>query len=134
MTTWLLDKLVESEQAIRIQAESLRVQIEKLAGQVVGLEAVLDDLAAVRKGLLGREGDETGGDGPAIPAENPVYRHILTGLAAARAPVRAKDLCRTLDLGAEPNEVEGMRSLLERLVARGVIIQAEPELFALRRQ
>ena len=42
--------------------------------------------------------------------------------------MRAKDLCQALDLGLEPKHIEGMRSKLKRLVARGLIVETEPGL------
>lgn len=66
----------------------------------------------------------------ALP-DNPVYQHILTALADADRPVRAKDLCQVLDLGLEPKSIEETRFKLKRLVARGLIAENEPSLFAL---
>lgn len=134
MTTLSLRSLVERERAVRIQAERLRAKIDQLAGQVVGLETALDDLAAARETLADRQVHEAGGNEPAKLLENRVYQRILAALSAASAPVCAKDLCLTLDLGTGPEVVGGMHALLERLVARDFITQVAPDLFELHRR
>ena len=96
--------------------------------------AELADLAVTRKVLLSLQ-DETERDGSAHLPDNPVYQHILTVLADADRPGPcAPRTCQTLDLGLEPNKIENMRSKLKRLVARGLIVEAEPGLFALPHQ
>uniref|UniRef100_A0AAU1HXL0 MarR family transcriptional regulator n=1 Tax=Streptomyces sp. NBC_00180 TaxID=2903632 RepID=A0AAU1HXL0_9ACTN len=44
----------------------------------------------------------TGPDRPDIP-DHPVYQQILTALAVAGRPMRARDPCRALDLPILPN-------------------------------
>jgi hypothetical protein len=128
-----LDKIVERERALRARADRLSVRIERLACQVVELEDKVGDLATTREVLLSLELDEPGGGGgPTNPPGNPVHERILAALAAVGRPVRAKALCRELEVGVERNKIEGMRSLLGRLVAHGLITEAEPGLFAIR--
>jgi hypothetical protein len=134
MTRPILDLLAEREQAVRTHADYLRVQLEQLTAQAAELEAELADLAVTRKVLLGLGAEHAEPPGPAALPDNPAYQHILTALADAGTPVRAKDLCHALDLGLEPKNIEGMRSKLKRLVARGLITEAEPGLFALHHQ
>ncbi|WP_406191744.1 hypothetical protein OG331_47700 [Streptomyces sp. NBC_01017] len=43
-----------------------------------------------------------GPDRPDIP-DHPAYQQILTALADAGRPMRARDLCRALDLPILPN-------------------------------
>ncbi|WP_141662979.1 hypothetical protein [Streptomyces sp. Wb2n-11] len=128
--TSLLDKLADREQAVRTHADSLRVQLAQLTAQISELEAELADLATTRKVLLTLAIDEHDPQPRSLP-DNPVYQHILTALADADRPVRAKDLCQVLDLGLESKNIEGMRCKLKRLVARGLIAENEPGLFAL---
>jgi hypothetical protein len=97
-------------------------------------EAEFDDLAKTRHVMLSLRVDEPAGDGPTNLHDNPVYRRVLTGLAAVGRPVRARDLCVALDLGLEPNKIRGMRALLDRLVARGLISEVELGLYALHQQ
>jgi hypothetical protein len=134
MTRPILDLLAEREQAVRTHADYLRVQLEQLTAQAAELEAELADLAVTRKVLLDLGAEHAEPPGPAALPDNPAYQHILTALADAGTPVRAKDLCHALDLGLEPKNIEGMRSKLKHLVARGLITEAEPGLFALHHQ
>lgn len=134
MTRPILDLLAEREQAVRTHADYLRVQLEQLTAQAAELEAELADLAVTRKVLLDLGAEQAEPSGPAGLPDNPAYQHILAALADSGTPVRAKDLCHALDLGLQPKNIEGMRSKLKRLVARGLITEAEPGLFALHRQ
>ena len=128
--TSLLDKLADREQAVRTHADYLRVQLAQLTAQISELEAELADLATTRKVLLTLGIDEHDPQPRSLP-DNPVYQHIFTALTDADRPVCAKDLCQVLDLGLEPKNIEGMRCKLKRLVARGLIAENEPGLFAL---
>jgi hypothetical protein len=125
-----LEKITDREQAVNATADQVRTQMDTLAGQLRELDAELADLATARKVILALGDDE-----PAHPhlPDNPVYQHILTALHDTTAPMRAKDLCRALDLGFEPAKIEGMRSKLKRLTAAGLVAEDEPGLFALPR-
>jgi hypothetical protein len=68
-----------------------------------------------------------GGDGRGLPL---AYRDVWEVLVDAGRPLRAKQLCAALGLGAEPRHVEGMGSKLKRLVGRGWLAEVEPGLFA----
>ena len=46
------------------------------------------------------------------------------------APLRARDLCLTLDLPIVPKNTENIRSKLKRLASRGILVETEPGLFA----
>jgi hypothetical protein len=130
-TASFLEMLAEREQAARAQAEYLATQIEQLTGQLRELEAHLSDLATTRGVILSlADGQARPPEPPDLP-ENPAYQNILAALAESPGPVRAKDLCQRLDLGLEPKNIEGMRSKLKRLVARGLAAESEPGLFAL---
>ncbi|MFH8656096.1 hypothetical protein [Streptomyces afghaniensis] len=71
----------------------------------------------------------TGPDRPDIP-DHPAYQQILTALADAGRPMRARDLCQALGLPILPKHTEGIRSKLKRLLSRGILIEAERGLFA----
>jgi hypothetical protein len=129
MTT-TLEKIATREQQIAETADALRTQIDTLAEHLRDLDAEASDLAVARKVILALGEDHQ--PSAALP-DNPVYQHILTVLADAKTPLRARDLCRALDLGTEPSKVEGMRSKLKRLVTTGLIVEDEPGLFTLPR-
>ena len=57
------------------------------------------------------------------------YRDVVEVLADA-GPLRARQVCQAVGVGAEPRHREGMRIKLKRLVERGWLVEAEPGLFA----
>ena len=130
MSRTALEKIADREHAVTTTAEQVSAQIHTLAERLRELEAELADLQVARKVILELGDDEPAG--PQLPG-NPVYQHILTALNDDTAPLRAKDLCRALDLGFEPSKIEGMRSKLKRLVATGLVTENEPGLFTLPR-
>jgi hypothetical protein len=129
MTT-TLEKITAREQQIASSTDALRAQIHTLTEQLRELNAEAGDLAVARKVILALGQDDPP---PAALPDNPVYQHVLTVLTDAKNPLRARDLCRALDLGTEPSKVEGMRSKLKRLVANGLVTENEPGLFVLTR-
>ncbi|GAB2964444.1 hypothetical protein GCM10023080_026960 [Streptomyces pseudoechinosporeus] len=95
------------------------------------IDVRLEGVSITRKTLLTLPlpSPATGPDRPDIP-DHPAYRQILTVLADAGRPMRARDLCQVLDLPILPKNTEGIRSKLKRLVSRGILIEPEPGLFA----
>ena len=130
MSRTALEKIADRADAVATTASQVRAQIDALVERLRELEAELADLQVARKVILALGDDEHAG--PRLP-ENPVYQHILTALNDGTAPMRAKDLCRALDLGFEPTKIEAMRSKLKRLVATGLVTEDEPGLFTLPR-
>ena len=122
MSRTTLEKITDREHAVTADADQVRAQIDTLAGRLRELDAELADLQVARKVILALGDDEPAG--PRLP-DNPAYQNILTALHDATAPMRAKDLCHALDLGASPRKVEGMRSKLKRLVTTGLVAEDE---------
>jgi hypothetical protein len=58
------------------------------------------------------------------------YRQLWPAVRDAAAPVRAQELARRLGLEPTPASVEGLRSKLKRLVARGWSTEPAPGVFA----
>lgn len=104
----ILEHIEASERELASQAEQFPAHIEELTRQ------------------LGEAAAET--ERPDIPG-HAAYQQILTALADADRPMRARDLCQTLDLPILPKNPEGIRSKLKRLVSRGILIEPEPGLF-----
>ena len=129
MTT-TLEKITAREQQIAASADALHAQIHTLTEQLRELDAEVGDLAVARKVILALGEDDPP---PAALPDNPVYQHVLTVLTDAKSPLRARDLCRALDLGTDASKVEGMRSKLKRLVTNGLVTENEPGLFVLTR-
>lgn len=55
----------------------------------------------------------------------------LAVFTSSTGRLRAKEACRALGAGTEPRHVEGMRSKLKKLVARGVPTELAAGLFEL---
>ncbi|MEY9893525.1 hypothetical protein ABIA35_004456 [Catenulispora sp. MAP12-49] len=127
-----LEKIAVREQVIATAADDLRAQIQNLTDRLRDLDAEAADLATARKFILALGEDEPPATHPGLP-DNPLYQHILTALAGADTPRRARDLCRDLDLGTEPTNIESLRYKLKRLVSTGLIDEEEPGLFAVPR-
>ncbi|MEH0548209.1 hypothetical protein QA802_35645 [Streptomyces sp. B21-105] len=109
----------------------MRAGIEELTRQLGEIDAESQNLRITRKTLLTLPlpSPATGPDRPGIP-DHPAYQQILTALAHAGRPMRARDLCQALDLPILPKNTEGIRSKLKRLVSRGILVETEPGLFA----
>jgi hypothetical protein len=125
-----LEKIADREQVVTAHAEQIREQIDQLTACLREREQELDDLATARKVIVELADEDCG---PTLP-DNPAYQQILAALTDATRPLRARDLCQTLDVGIEPKHVEGMRCKLKRLVGRGLVAEDEPGLFVLHRQ
>jgi hypothetical protein len=133
MSRTTLERITDREQQLASEAEHVDAQIAELTTRLVDLDAELADLAVARKVVLALGEDElVPATHPGLP-DNPAYQHILSVLTDADRPLRCKDLCHALDTGTGPNQVEGMRSKLKRLVRTGLVTEDEPGLFAIPR-
>ncbi|MGN9907766.1 hypothetical protein ACTMTJ_09450 [Phytohabitans sp. LJ34] len=69
-----------------------------------------------------------------VTVASPAYQQILAVFATTDlSGLRAKDICHALGIGTAAKDVEGLRAKLKRLVARGVLTEAEAGLFTLAR-
>ncbi|MCX4792220.1 hypothetical protein OG369_41155 [Streptomyces sp. NBC_01221] len=114
----ILEHIETRERELADQAGQFRVRIEELTRQLGELDAESENLRITRKTLLALPlpSPATGPDRPGIP-DHPAYQQILTALADAGRPMRARDLCQALDLPILPKNTEGIRSKLKRLVS-----------------
>jgi hypothetical protein len=129
--TPILDLIAEREAAANAAAEHLREQIAKLADELAVAEAELADLAITRTTLtrlIGQAEATTPSDATVASA---AYQKILAVFGTATGGMRAKDVCLALGLGITAKDTEGLRAKLKRLVARQILIETEPGLFAL---
>jgi len=128
----ILDMITDREAAARRGADRLREQIAALTEQLRLAETELADLSTTRSTLL----NLTGGPQPNADADagetiaRPAYQQILAVFGPTRA-MRAKDVCLALGTDTAPKDTEGARVKLKRLVARGVLTEEKPGLFAL---
>ncbi len=89
------------------------------------------DLATTRKTLTALTGVPEATAPVDATVVSVAYQLITAVFTAATSGMRAKDVCLTLGLGIAPKDTEGLRAKLKRLVARQVLIETEPGLFAL---
>ncbi|WP_310729431.1 hypothetical protein [Streptomyces sp. N2A] len=124
----LLDKIETRQQLVRETAERLRDQIAHLTEQLTTAEDTLKRLEITRETVL----ELVTEDGTPPPESLPAgYSEIQAAIEKAKEGLRARDVCQTLGLGAEPRHTEGTRAKLKRLVSRGILAEPEPGLFTL---
>jgi hypothetical protein len=152
--------LDDHEVAVRATIDELREQAARVAVALGEAERALEHvsitratLAAVLAGHGAAAGPARGMNAPeresavggmGEPAQVPAWRVDLTeahlpagyrmlwlAVRGAAGPVRAQELARALGLEPVPAKVEGLRSKLKRLVARGWITEPAPGVFAL---
>jgi hypothetical protein len=127
----ILDLITAREAAAGLAAGQLREQISVLSQQLAALETELADLATTRTTLLRLGGHTDDGQPADTPPGNPAYQQILAVFTTAEHKLRAKDICHALGVGTTANHTESLRAKLKRLVARGILTEDEPGLFAL---
>jgi hypothetical protein len=127
----VLEYVEARERELDEEAGQLRSRVEELTARLGELDAESESLRITRKTLLSIPAP-TPAAAPARPdvPDHPAYQQILTALTDADKPMRARDLCQALDLPIIPNNTEGIRSKLKRLVTRGILTEPEPGLFA----
>ena len=128
----LLDKLAARQAAAEAAISDLREQIGKLTGALAIAERERERWAGARESVLALAAEEQPDLAALtrIPA-TPAYPQIISVFTGGAGRLRAKEVCRVLDAGTDPRHVEGRRSKLKKLVARGVLAEPEPGLFAL---
>lgn len=150
-----VDGLLDAhEVVVRSRLQALRDEAARVSAQLTEAELALEHLAVTRATLAAvlaghgstdpamQGADVAGGAGPGrarvpvrradlteaqLPQE---YRRVWQGVVAAPGPVRAQQLAAVLGLPVTAAKVEGLRSKLKRLVARGWITEPEPGVFA----
>jgi hypothetical protein len=124
-----LELINDRERAAIELAEQTRAQISELTERLAALEQQIAHAAIARAVILSLPGDEVEAAArPSTPMEL-AYQEILAALGDAREPLRARDLCRLLDLPLAPKHIESARYKLKRLVSKGLVTEKEPGLF-----
>ncbi|MGW4985515.1 hypothetical protein [Streptomyces mirabilis] len=123
----VLARLEEREREIAAQAETAREKIAELTALLDGFDIAAEEIRITRKTLLELRH-------PAPPAaklpEHPAYHQIMAAFAQGQKPLRARDLCQSLDLDITPKNIESTRHKLKRLASRGILAEPEPGLFS----
>jgi hypothetical protein len=144
----LQENLMAEEQALS-RLVVTRETVQEILGEAAGERPPVDvgavDSVDSLEGAGGVEAVASGSSGSPIrvvtvPAWQPgmdasvlpqTYRDVLEVLVDAGRPLRARQLAVLLGLPAEAAKVEGVRSKLKRLVARGWLAEQMPGVFAL---
>jgi hypothetical protein len=126
----ILEAITAREAVTGLAADQLREQISVLSQQLSAFETELADLATTRSTLLRLGGHIEDQSAETAPG-NPTYQQILAVFATPGHPLRAKDICQALGIGVTANHTESLRAKLKRLVARDVLTEDRPGLFAL---
>jgi hypothetical protein len=156
----LIEELRRREAAARAEADRLRSRIEELSGDLARAEEQPSRLAIAREEVTrvleepavaeppaGHDGSPTGKPGPASPIGAVTvppwqeglsasvlpqsYRDLLEVAADAGRPLRAGEFAAAAGLGTGKARVEGLRSKLRLLAARGWLAGAPGGLFTL---
>jgi hypothetical protein len=155
----LIEELRRREDAAREEADRLRARIGELAGDLARAEEQASRLAVAREEVTrvlaepaseppaGQNGSPAGKAGPASPIgavavppwqegrEASVlpqsYQDLLEVAADAGRPLRAVEFAAAAGLGTGKAKVEGLRSKLKLLAARGWLAGAPGGLFTL---
>ena len=156
----LTEELKRREAAARAEADRLRARIEELSEDLASAEEQVTRLAIAREEVTrvleespaaeppaGQGGGPAAASRPASPIgavtvpprqESPdasvlprVYRDLLDVAADAGRPLRAGELAAAAGLPTEKAKVEGLRSKLKLLAARGWLAGVPGGLFTL---
>ena len=156
----LIEELRRREAAARAEADRLRGRIEELSGDLARAEEQASRLAIAREEVTrvleepaaaeppaGQDGGPAGKPGPASPigavtvppwqegSEASVlpqaYQDLLEVAADAGRPLRAGEFAAAAGLATDKAKVEGLRSKLKLLAARGWLAGVPGGLFTL---
>jgi hypothetical protein len=156
----LVEELRRREAAARAEADRLRSRIEELADELARAEEQVSRLAIAREEVARVLEDPAAGEPPAGQGGGPAgtprpaspigavtvppwqegldasvlpqsYRDLLEVAADARRPLRAGEFAAAAGLAAEKAKVEGLRSKLKLLAARGWLAAVPGGLFTL---
>jgi hypothetical protein len=127
----ILVHLDTREAEITTQATTAREAIEQLTARLTDLDQQLEHVRITRKTLT--ELPEPAPPGTPHrtqdPPEHPVYEQILTALAAAGRPMRAREVCDAIDMPTTATNINNVRSKLKRLTGRDLTIEVEQGLY-----
>jgi hypothetical protein len=125
----ILALITDRETEAAARAGRLRAQITALTEELTHIDGEPADLTTTRSTLHALAATEFTADDPTVTSS--AYQQILTILTTAPTGMRAKDICRALDIEPLPKHVEGARAKLKRMVSRQILTENQPGIFAL---
>jgi hypothetical protein len=119
-------------------------EIDRLRDAIAGLSTLLEDASnwypvssSPGRPCWRSPGNHTNRTKATPPApmnhSRPLTRKSWPSSPAPDGGLRAKDLCRALNIGDQSRHIEGMRSKLKRLVGRDILTEPQPGLFTINR-
>lgn len=127
MTHTVLEQLLDG---IELRERQLAEEAGELAARLREVEAEREALQITAKTVRAMAADLDLEQPPApVLPDGAAYQQIMALFDQERRPLRARDLCLTLDLPVLPKHVEGTRAKLKRLVSLGFLDETEPGLF-----
>lgn len=115
--------------AIELREQQLATQVAELAARLRELEGEREALAIAGKTIRAMAAEPARPPAPVLP-DGAAYQQIMDVFDHEHRPLRARDLCTSLDLPILPKHTEGTRAKLKRLVSLGFLDETEPGLFA----
>ena len=128
----ILVRLSAHEQQVEAQAAAVREQLTQLTSHLGELEQQLEHVRITQKTLADLP-EPPEPRTPILtrdPPEHPAYEQILTVLATAGQPMRAREVTVAMDLPTTASNVNNVRHKLKRLTSRDLVIGVEQGLFA----
>lgn len=129
----LLEALDVQENAARVMADDLRRQIDELQDRLRQAETHLEHLAITRKtvaALTDRLPAQT--TAPDLP-EHPDYPRALTIFNGTTSALRSRDICEARHHELLPQNIEGTRVKLKRVVKLDTLTEDEAGSFTRNR-
>ncbi|HEV2633803.1 MAG TPA: hypothetical protein VGX23_01580 [Actinocrinis sp.] len=127
MTHTVLEQLLDG---IELRERQLAEEVGELAARLREVEAEREALQITAKTVRAMAADLDLEQPPApVLPDGAADQQIMAVFDEERRPLRARDLCLTLDLPVLPKHVEGTRAKLKRLVSLGLLDETEPGLF-----
>jgi hypothetical protein len=120
----LLDDIERRERHLAEQVDELSARLRETQAEPEALATTAKTSRAMAADL-----DLDSPPAPVLP-DGAAYQQIMSVFDHEQRPLRARDLCLTLDLSVIPKHVERTRAKLKRQVSLGFRHETEPGLFA----
>ena len=126
MTHTVVQQLLDR---IELRERQLAGQAGELAARLLDVEAEREALQVTAKTIRAMDADLDleRPPAPALP-DGAAYQQVMSVFEHEQRPLRARDLCLTLDPPILPKHTEGTRAKLKRLVSLGFLEETEPGL------
>ncbi|MFI8358443.1 hypothetical protein [Streptomyces cyaneofuscatus] len=125
----MLARLEEREGELTTQAETVREQITRLSAELDELGRAAEEVRITRKTLMELPEPQPPAPPPPKLPDHPAYQQIIAAFTTADRPLRARQVCESMDLPVAPNNINNVRLKLKRLTDRGILAEIATGLF-----